>query len=195
MPRKIDDEARTKVKHLRAQGLTYKEISVLVGVSSGTVRRWADDDAHRKAIEGNKLRRENNLEKYREMSRSWGRNNKDKKRERNKIWVNNNKHKVREYERKYKRTHPETIAAKYARKRAARNQSIPLWTTPSMKKTIKIFYAMAQNMSDISGVQHDVDHVWPLRGKNSCGLHVPWNLQVVPCFVNQAKRNYEPHES
>lgn len=54
---------------------------------------------------------------------------------------------------------------------------------------IGAFYDEARRKTLETGIQHHVDHIVPLQGRNVSGLHVEWNLQVIPAIDNARKRN------
>jgi hypothetical protein len=65
----------------------------------------------------------------------------------------------------------------------------PNWLNESQLLAIKCKYQLAA-MLNVHGVERwHVDHIVPLRGKTVSGLHVPWNLQVMPAKDNLAKGN------
>lgn len=58
----------------------------------------------------------------------------------------------------------------------------PPWLTAHMIEDIHSVYKSA-------GDDDHVDHIVPLKNEMVCGLHVPWNLQVLPAAVNMSKSN------
>lgn len=65
--------------------------------------------------------------------------------------------------------------------------AVPPWLTDEQKEAIQWFYAEARRLTKETGVPHNVDHIAPLNGALSCGLHVPWNLQVLTKSENLRK--------
>jgi formate-dependent nitrite reductase cytochrome c552 subunit len=95
------------------------------------------------------------------------------------------KQRVREWEK----SHPDVIARRGARTRAARLARRPHWLSREHEQQIQALYAEAQRLGEIAGEPYHVDHIVPLQGKTVSGLHVPWNLQVIPGRENWAKSN------
>jgi hypothetical protein len=73
-----------------------------------------------------------------------------------------------------------------ANKRAyelAKRRAMPTWLSEDHREQITHAYVIAAQIG------YHVDHFIPLQGKNVCGLHVPWNLQLLPPRENIAKGN------
>ncbi len=65
----------------------------------------------------------------------------------------------------------------------------PKGLTSEHIEQIKAVYVERELLEKQSGLPLHVDHVVPLHGKTVSGLHVPWNLQIVPAKYNLSKGN------
>jgi hypothetical protein len=81
---------------------------------------------------------------------------------------------VRAYNRAY-------AAERYAAEMAA----TPGWLNDEQKAQILAIYRDAASRDTL----HHVDHIVPIKGNAVCGLHVPWNLRVIPAAENLSKGN------
>lgn len=68
---------------------------------------------------------------------------------------------------------------------------MPPWAD---RKKIQAMYLEAKRLTRETGIRHEVDHFYPLRGKNSCGLHVEYNLRIITGAENRKKFNKMPEE-
>jgi len=92
----------------------------------------------------------------------------------------------REYKKKWKKKNPDYFT-KYAIKRSTVLQkATPSWADLSAVTTK---YKERECMNGLTGVEHHVDHIIPLQGKNVCGLHVASNLRVILARDNLSKSN------
>ncbi len=83
---------------------------------------------------------------------------------------------------------PQIRAAK-SRYKYTKKQSTPKWLTNEQLHRIKYYYELVPLYEKKRGESFQVDHIIPLQGKDVCGLHVPWNLQVISTKANLIKSN------
>ncbi len=89
----------------------------------------------------------------------------------------------------YGQANKDKRAARYAKYRAQKLQATPKWLTPEHYESIRQFYTDSLELKELTGIEFHVDHIVPLQGALVCGLHVPWNLQVLTAHDNLSKSN------
>lgn len=77
--------------------------------------------------------------------------------------------------------------AQNAKRRSAARRN--LW---GQKEKIDAVYSLAKTMTLLFGSPYEVDHRYPLNGRQVCGLHIEQNLQVISKAENQRKGNRPP---
>jgi len=162
-----------------------------------TRRNYEKYEPNRKAY------REQNREAYRVRDAEYYLNNKERILEKSKInskknptlpdtrkaWWANNPDKDREYRKKYRTERPWDYAYRNAVRRQVCRQASAPFMTPEVRKELRLVYKHCNYISRLTDEPHNVDHIVPLRGENVCGLHVPWNLQIISRAENIAKNN------
>jgi hypothetical protein len=130
-------------------------------------RTWGNARHHRKKIIPGYLSKKNAL------ARRWRANNPDKV-------------------AAFKHMQPHFRRLRAMQRYAAKLNATPRWLTDEHREQIEKIYLRAVTLTLKTSIPHDVDHYYPLKGETSCGLHVPWNLRVIPAKENQRKSNKAP---
>ena len=76
--------------------------------------------------------------------------------------------------------------AKYVKRMRVQKMATPTWA--NLEAIVNI-YKQSIDISAKLGIRYVVDHIIPLNGKNVCGLHVEYNLQVITETENLTKSN------
>lgn len=109
----------------------------------------------------------------------------------NKVYKNDPvyKEKMKDRGARYAKENKPLVNEKSGRRRAMRVLGTPVWLTDHQKAETLWLYTWAAVLSRFTGIPHVVDHIVPLQGVLVCGLHVPWNLQVLTRTENILKAN------
>lgn len=101
----------------------------------------------------------------------------------------NRKDAILEQSRLWRKNNPDRHAARENKRRASKLQRTPSWLTENDYWMIEQAYVLSALRTKLFGFRWEVDHIIPLKGKTVSGLHVPWNLQVIPALENRRKHN------
>jgi hypothetical protein len=98
----------------------------------------------------------------------------------------NNLHKVKKAQRLWDVNNKGTRNAIRAKRRAIKFLATPSWANLT---AIRCKYQVAAILNKEGLEKWHVDHIVPLQGADVCGLHVEYNLKVIPAKENLSKGN------
>lgn len=135
-------------------------------------------------------------DQYKERTNSWARKARAERpelREKHRQYAAqyraNNPDKVQASLNKWRRENVAQTRAYNATQRAARRKAVPPWVGKAHLDKIAELHVAARQLEESTGLPHAVDHIVPLKNKLVCGLHVWWNLRVIPDSENARKKN------
>lgn len=125
-----------------------------------------------------------------EYNQQYYQKNKDRLKLKHRLYREKNLSLYRAMTRASQKKNPACSAAHSAKRRAIKSMCTPKWLTPTHIEQINMFYECSAFYSNLTGTKFQVDHIIPMQGKEVCGLHVPWNLQVITREENISERNF-----
>jgi len=129
------------------------------------------------------------LDRSRERGREYAERHREEAKQRAREWAEENPERRKENDKTWREANPALSASHKAKYRASKRNACPPWLTKEHLQSIRDIYTLRQEVSEKTGVVHQVDHIVPLQGKYICGLHVPWNLQLLTAVENNRKNN------
>jgi hypothetical protein len=151
-------------------------------------KAWRDANKEKRSAYFKKWKSEN-IEKRREYCKDYRSNNSDRLKEYNKNWRELNEDHIKEHNKEYYKNNRGRRSFYERTRQANKLNAMPSWLNDNEKQQIKDMYERCSEITKTTGIPHHVDHIYPLQGEYSCGLHVPWNLQIISASANSSKKN------
>lgn len=134
----------------------------------------------------NKAYYETNKESIRDSHKSYYQSNKEKIKDSKKAYQKNNKGKIRDRKKAYYESNKEKYIEAALRREAIKRRAIPkfLIECEAERKRLRDIYKLSRVISLATGIEHHVDHMWPL---SDGGPHWSGNLQIITAKENFTK--------
>jgi hypothetical protein len=129
------------------------------------------------------------FEKQKNIKKNKYSENKDDVLNKNKQYYLENKETILISKKTYKQKNRARYTALGRHRELCKSQRTPSWLSVEQKNQIFGLYKKANELGKTKNIKYHVDHIVPLCGKTVSGLHVPWNLQVIPATENMKKYN------
>jgi hypothetical protein len=130
--------------------------------------------------------RRDNRSECNKRSADWASRNASRKQKSNQLWYLQNSEVKKQSVKRWSTENRDKVCAKSAAYRASKINACPPWADLD---EIERIYAKARQLTEETGIEHHVDHIYPLRSKWLCGLHIPINLQILTGPENRSKSN------
>jgi hypothetical protein len=133
-------------------------------------------------------RTRNSIPSVKEQKQKYRDANKSRAKDYNKTYYQSNKDQILNNVKSWQTTNTGKVSSYKAKNKISRKKGY-VDLTEEQAKAVADMYWLAKDLELVTGEKYHVDHIVPLCGKDVSGLHVPWNLQVLPADVNIRKSN------
>ena len=128
-------------------------------------------------------------ERQRQQKRDQYRSEKEEILARNAEYYKKNKEKIYKTRKLWNAENSARLKVQRAARRHRTRRATPNWLSEEQKQKIFDVYLETSIKSAESGEKYEVDHIIPITSNIVCGLHVPWNLQILTQTENRQKSN------
>lgn len=151
-------------------------------------KRWRAENPERHA-QNTRAYRHQNADRVQAYSDRYRAQNRDKIQARKEAYRVENRDRIRQQNKEWRQNNRAKVLADRTLRKMRKRRATPPWLTKAQRLEMRRAYETAQVFTDAMGEPYHVDHIVPINSSVVCGLHVPWNLQVLRGVENIEKSN------